>query len=422
MDAIIEPYTLHVPDELLADLKLRLEHTRYPQELNLPAGQEWSYGTPVNEVRDLVDYWKTSFDWRKVEVELNTKLPQFTTVIDTGVAEHGSLKIHFAHRRSSRPNAIPLLFIHGWPGNFAECLKMVDELVEPADPKHPAFRVVSPCIPGYGFSDPPTAPGFGLRRTADVFDKLMKRLGYSQYITQGGDWGSFVARGLALWHPESCRAILVNLFVVHPSLLIWHPIMLVKTILGSFGVPGGYSAEQMNGLKITEEFQKTGSAYSKIQAQRPQTLGFAMTDSPAGLLSWVREKYHAWTHNYPWTKDELLMFTMLYWIPGPAPSFRFYRENMEGQDGGKDWDAILKGWSSVPLGVSTFKGEICQFPDEWGCMLQPLKFIRRHDRGGHFAAWEVPELLLDDIREFTNIVLMKEPLFLGSMAPERTAA
>ncbi|KAG8858263.1 hypothetical protein FRB96_005393 [Tulasnella sp. 330] len=307
MSTNIDPYTLKVSDELLADLKSRLEHTRYPQELNLPAGQEWSYGTPISAVKDTVEYWKTTFDWRKCEANLNTKLPQFTTGIDTGIAAHGSLK----------------LFIHGWPGNFAERLKMVDELAEPADLKHPAFHVVSPSIPGYGFSDPPTAPGFGIRRAADVFDKLMKRLGYSHYITQGGDWGALIARGLALWHQESCRAILVNMFVLHPSLLLWNPRLLLKTILGFLGAPGGYPAIQINNLKGVFEFQKTGAAYQKIQSQKPQSLGFAMTDSPAGLLAWVREKYHAWAEEgYQWTNDDLCMFTMLYWIPGPTPSFR----------------------------------------------------------------------------------------------------
>ncbi|KAG8896494.1 hypothetical protein FRB99_008861, partial [Tulasnella sp. 403] len=311
----ITPFKIEVTDGFLDDLKTRLRTTRYPDEIHLPAGEEWSYGTPVNVVKDLVEYWQNDFDWRTVEKRLNTKLPQFMTEIETGDDAQGSLKIHFAHVRSSRPHAIPLLVIHGWPGNFAEVLKMVDELTEPSDPRHPAFHVVAPSIPGFCFSQPPRAPGFGLRSSANVFDRLMKKIGYPHYIAQGGDWGAFIVRALAIWHPDSCRGILSNMFAVHPALLLWHPIMASKLLLGYLGAPGGYNKFEMEGLKRSLQFMTKPQGYSAIQSQKPQK-------------------------------------------------------------------------SSVPLGVSIFKEESLQFPDEFGSIVQPLKFVKRHQRGGHFAAWE----------------------------------
>ncbi|KAG9047949.1 hypothetical protein FS837_001133 [Tulasnella sp. UAMH 9824] len=409
--ADIKPFKINVSDELLEDLKKRLELTRYPHELDLPKGEEWSYGTPRNTVQELVEYWKSGYDWRKAETELNTKLPQFTTDIVT--EEHSTLAVHFAHVRSSRPNAIPLLVIHGWPGNFAEVLKIVDELTEPADPKHPAFHVISPSIPGFGFSQPSSKPGFGIKATAEVFHKLMHRLGYKHYMAQGGDFGGMIVRALAIGYPESCRGIHTTFLVMHPVLLLKHPIMLGKILLGFIGAPGGYTPSEIEGLKPTIKFfiKEEGVAYSIIQRQAPQTLGFGMTDSPAGLLAWIREKYEAWPDRYNWSKDEILMWTMLYWIPGPAASFRYYKENFNSEKGLADLLNTIKTWSDVPLGVSTFKKESIQWPDEMGGMVQPLKFTRRHESGGHFAAWEKPDVLARDVQEFAAIVALEDPTF-----------
>ncbi|KAG8863177.1 hypothetical protein FRB96_009359 [Tulasnella sp. 330] len=369
----IIPFKIQVQDDFLADLKARLELTRYPHELNLSNGEEWSYGIPVTvgtrantedaTVKDLVEYWKAEFDWRKAEKALNAKLPQYTAEIDTGRPEHGTLKIHFAHRTSSRPDAIPLLFVHGWPGNFSEVTKIVDALTEPTDPGQPAFHVVSPSLPGFGFSEAPTAPGFNLRRIADVFDKLMMKLGYMHYLAQGGDWGSMIIRGLALWHRESCSGILNNMMIAHPTLLVSHPIMVVKLLLGYFGVPGGYSKPEIDGLMSTNDFANKASAYRAIQEQTPQTLGYAMTDSPIGLLAWLAEKYTLWPPDYKWDKDEILTWVMLYWIRGPTPSFRLYKEHNPGVYDDDSWK-IMTAWSPVPLGVTTFKDDIIQFPDE----------------------------------------------------------
>ncbi|KAG8986915.1 hypothetical protein FRB90_003700, partial [Tulasnella sp. 427] len=295
-------------------------------------------------------------------------------------------------------------------------LKMIDELTEPSDPKHPAFHVVSPSIPGFGFSQPPSKPGFGIKDTAEVFDKLMRRLGYYHYLAQGGDFGGMVVRALAVWHPESCRGIHTNFLVMHPILLLLHPIMMGKIFLGFIGAPGGYTPVEMTGMRPTIDFfiKEEGVGYSIIQRQAPQTLGFAMTDSPAGLLAWIREKYEAWTDKYDWSKDEILTWTMLYWIPGPTSSFRYYKENFNTEKGTKELHKLIKSWSNVPLGVSTFPKESIQWPNEVGGMVQPLKFSRRHESGGHFAAWEKPDLLARDIQDFAAIVALEEPAFQSS--------
>ncbi|KAG9028110.1 hypothetical protein FRB95_006834 [Tulasnella sp. JGI-2019a] len=412
----VTPFKIHVHNDDLADLQIRLALTRYPQELNLPADAKWSYGIPVNIVKELVEYWKTEFDWRKAESALNAKLPQYTTVIDTGTSEHGSLNIHFAHRRSSRLDAIPLLFVHGWPGNFSEISKIAEALTEPNDGNQCAFHIISPSLPGFGFSDAPKAPGFNLRRIADVFDKLMKKLGYSRYVAQGGDWGSMIIRGMALWHHDSCGGILNNMMIAHPTLVIRHPIMAAKLVLGYFGIPGGYSKAEIGGLISTNDFTNNASAYRAIQEQTPQTLAFSMTDSPAGLLAWLAEKYMLWSPDYKWNKDEILTWTMLYWIAGPAPTFRLYKEHNPGVYDDDSWK-IMTAWSSVPLGVATFKDDIIQFPDDFGSMVQPLKYVKRHDCGGHYAAWEHPDFLVHDIQEFTKIVVANDPSFLGSSLP-----
>ncbi|KAG8853919.1 hypothetical protein FRB96_007928 [Tulasnella sp. 330] len=409
----MEPFKIAVSDDVLADLKFRLEHARYPQELNLQVGEEWSYGTPVNEVKELVEYWKTGFDWRSLEADLNANLPQFMDSVETGDAVHGTMKIHFAHKRSTRSNAV---------------MKIAEELVEPTDPKHPAFHLVSPSIPGYGFSEAPTAPGFGVKRTAAVFDNLMKRLGYTHYLAQGGDWGATIARALAVWHHESCKGIATNMLIVYPKRLLWHPIMLLKILLGALGVPGGYSSAEMGSLAKTYKHLNFGTAYEIIQKQRPQVTTHRSSsamfkadllprkDSPTGLLAWILEKLHSWTDNYQWTKDEILLFVMLNWIPGPAPSFRFYNENLEASDGVKDLIHIQSAWSPIPMGVSIFESDIYQFPDDFGSVVQPLKYVKRHSRGGHFAAWETPEILLGDIREFAKIVVADDPTLISKPA------
>ncbi|KZT34598.1 alpha/beta-hydrolase [Sistotremastrum suecicum HHB10207 ss-3] len=412
MTSPIEKFNIHVPDDVLDDLKTRLALTRFPNELQLSPGEEWSYGTPEQVTRNLVEYWRTSFDWRHIEDEINAHLPQYTAVVNTGSEEHGSLRLHFVHKRSTRPNAVPLIFSHGWPGSFLEVSKIIEGLTEPTDPKHPAFHVVAPSLPGYCFSEPSRKPGLSLKATAYMFNELMKLLGYTAYMAQGGDWGAMVIRALAIWHPENCKAIHSNMFITTMPTPIRHPFKLVKLIgavLGSFvGLEIGYSKDELEGLKFSKYFMEEESGYMHVQSTKPQTLAYGLTDSPVGLLTWLHEKLRRWTDDYPWTDDEILTWVMLYWINGPVGSLRYYKEAKTPYLKTDERTYVVSQYTNVPLGVSVFPNEVFRFPHDWGHMVQPLKFWKKHEKGGHFAAWERPKILIDDIRQFTEIVVQDD--------------
>ncbi|QRW22287.1 epoxide hydrolase [Rhizoctonia solani] len=407
----IKPFSIAVPDAQLQELRTKLDLTRLPDELELPAGQEWEWGIPLAVLKPAIEHWRTKYDWRKVEAHINQTLPQFTTYIDS--ANHGPQEVHFVHKRSNNPNATPLVFVHGWPGNFLEVSKMIDELANPSDPKYPAFHVVAPSLPGFVFSQRAATPGMNARGTAYLFDKLMAKLGYKYYMAQGGDWGSLVCRAFAVYHQETCLAIHKNVNFDGVPTLLKNPIMTLRTILGFAGLPGGYSKKTIEGLKSASGFISGGSGYMRIQGTRPQTLAVAMTDSPAGLLAWIGEKLYVWTDSYPWTADEIITWTMLYWINGPAGGFRYYKENpFAGNPGSPEAMAEMNNltsvWSPTPLGFSWFPKEIGSPPAEWSGINQKLVYTKEHTKGGHFAAWEVPELLLGDVRDFAEVVLPQE--------------
>jgi len=286
--------------------------------------------------------------------------------------------------------------------------KIIDPLTNPTDPKDPAFHVVAPSLPGFVFSEPSKSPGLGPKGTALMFDKLMKKLGYTHYVAQGGDWGGVIVKALASFHEGSCRATHTNMLLI-PTPTLWrNPIRILKVVLGTAGIPGGYTKREIEYLKQTKDFLGPGSGYSKIQGTKPQTLAYGLTDSPTALLAWIYEKLHMWSDAYPWTPDEILTWVMLYWVSnaGPVGGLRYYKE--AGFTGGDaptgELVEIVQARSSVPLGVTVFTGECFKFPDDWSNMSQPLKFHRYHDRGGHFAAHEKPEVLADDIRRFIEIV------------------
>ncbi|KAL5640336.1 hypothetical protein ACGC1H_007564 [Rhizoctonia solani] len=305
----VKPFNISVPDEQLNQLHTKLELTRLPDELDLPPGQEWEWGIPLAVLKPVIDYWQNKYDWRAVEARINETLPQFTTYVDS--ESHGQQEVHFVHKRSENPNAVPLLFVHGWPGNFLEVSKMIEELVRPKDPKHPSFHVIAPSLPGYVFSQRANTSGMNYIRTAYLFDQLMRKLGYKHYVAQGGDWGSFVVRALAVHHQGTCLATHVNINTVSFPTLLKNPIMTLKTTLGLLGLPGGYPKDEMDGLAGIKELTATGTGYSQIQGTRPQTLAVGLTDSPVGLLAWIGEKLFVWTDNYPWTPEELITWTML---------------------------------------------------------------------------------------------------------------
>lgn len=407
-DSEIRPFTIAVSDQELEDLSTKLALTRLPDELDLPVDQAWDWGIPLAVIKPVLEYWRTKYNWREVEAKINRTLPQFITHVDS--QNHGPLEIHFVHKRSDNPAATPLLFIHGWPGNFLEVSKMIDELANPSDPKHPAFHVVAPSIPGYVFSQRPSAPGVDVKGTAFLFDKLMAKLGYNHYLAQGGDLGSRICRCLALFHQDRCLGTHTNLITYGLPSFWRNPVISLKLMLGRAGLPGGYSEDDLQGLKRAEDFVKKGSAYRTLHGTRPQTLAFALTDSPVGLLAWIGEKMYVWTDNYPWTPEELVTWTMLYWIQGPAGGMRYYKENrVLNRDNRSGPIAEIEfGWSPTPFAFSYFPKELLPLPLDWAGLRQNLVYVNKHSKGGHFAAWEVPDLLLGDIRNFADIVLSKD--------------
>ncbi|QRV80290.1 epoxide hydrolase [Ceratobasidium sp. AG-Ba] len=305
----IHPFNIAISDHDLTDLYRRLELTRLPDELNLPVDEAWDWGVPLGVLKPVIEYWRTKYDWRAVEAKINETLPQFSTHVDS--RDHGSLQVHLVHKRSNHQNAIPLLFVHGWPGNFLEVSKMIDELTNPTDPKHPSFHVVAPSLPGFVFSQRASTPGMDTIATAFLFDKLMSKLGYKHYIAQGGDWGARVCRALAMYHQDTCLGTHSNLISYgFPS--TWrNPVISLKIALGKQGLPGGYSSSEIEGLKRGSDFVTTGNAYMKLQGTRPQTLAVTLSDSPVGLLAWIGEKLYAWTDNYHWTPEEWITWVML---------------------------------------------------------------------------------------------------------------
>ncbi|QRW05780.1 epoxide hydrolase [Ceratobasidium sp. AG-Ba] len=401
----IRPFRISVSDEQLHELRAKLEIARLPDELDLPESQQWDWGIPLSVVKSALEHWRTTYDWRAVEARLNDTLPQFITHIDS--LEHGPQEVHFVHKRSKNPNATPLIFVHGWPGNFLEVSKMIDQLADPTDPNAPAFHVVAPSLPGYVFSQRASTPGMDVKASAFVFDKLMAKLGYNKYLAQGGDWGSLVCRSFAVYHQGTCIGTHLNMaFSGGPSFLK-NPLIGLRAALGLSGLPGGLSADEVKALNEAKVWSKTGRAYFDQQSTRPQTLAVGLTDSPVGLLAWIGEKLYAWTDSYPWTPEEMITWTMLYWINGPAGGLRFYKENalyLRGDTGTQ----LRTSWTSTPLGFSMFPKEIYRPPIEWLGTNQSLYYAKKHDKGGHFAAWEVPDLLAEDIRKFASIVLSKD--------------
>ncbi|CUU56839.1 epoxide hydrolase [Parafrankia irregularis] len=374
----VEPFTIEVPQHELDELRRRVLATRWPEEI---PGSGSTYGANLDAVRGLAHYWAAGYDWRRHERELNG-FPQFTTVID-------GQKLHFLHVRSPHAEALPLVLTHGWPGSVSEFVKVIEPLVDPVgtggDPAD-AFHVVVPSLPGYGFSGPTTEAGWDVRRTAQAFDELMARLGYDRYGAQGGDWGSMVTRHLGALAPKRVVGMHVNMLPAFPS-----------------GAPDDLADLTPNEARQRargEEYMAAGQGYLAIQSSRPQTLAYALLDSPVGLLAWIAEKFWAWTdHDGRWqdaiTPDELLTDVSIYWFTGTAGSAaRMYYESMSSL-------AVLPpATREVPLGVASFPAEILLGRRRWVETDHDLRQWSEFDRGGHFAALEQPDLLVSDVRKF----------------------
>ena len=372
-DERIVQFTLSIPEADLADLRDRLRRTRYTTEV--PGGDP-DYGASLTKVREMAEYWRDGFDWRAVESKL-TAFPHFMTTID-------GQPIHFLHVKSPEPGAFPIILTHGWPGSFAEFIDVIEPLVDPVSHggrAEDAFHVVVPSFPGYAFSGPVTEPGWGSARVAAAWDTLMKRLGYERYGAHGGDGGSLVGRELGILAPEG----------------------LVGThVLQLFSFPSGDPAEfeklepkDFEALEILKNFGEI-SAFSALQATRPQTLAHALADSPVGQLAW-NELMATFDVPTALTRDQILTHVSLYWFTNTGgSSARQYKEDARFNAG----EGVAARVNHTPTGVSIFKNDfhsIRVFADRDN---DNIAFWKEHEVGGHFAAMEVPDVLVDDLREF----------------------
>ena len=374
----IRPFTIDIPDEVLTDLKDRLARTRLPEQ---SPGTGWDQGANRAYMMELLAYWEDEFDWRAQERRLN-EFDQFKTVID-------GLDVHFIHQRSAEPDAIPLLLTHGWPGSFIEFANLIGPLTDPAaygGDAADAFHVVIPSLPGYGFSGKPTETGYNPERMADVLAGLMERLGYDRYGAQGGDWGAIISRTLAGNYSDRLIGLHSNFMTAGPP---------------RGGDPReGVSDEERERRAERAAAFSDGRGYQSIQGSKPQTLGYGLNDSPAGLAAWIVEKFHAWSDNdgdveSAFTKDEMLTNITLYWVTETiTSSSRLYYES------GNTRPTRAVGYIEVPTGVAVFPKEISFTPRRWAEASYNIVHWTRMPRGGHFAALEEPELLVDDVRTF----------------------
>jgi microsomal epoxide hydrolase len=363
----IRPFRVEVPDAVLDDLRDRLARTRWPDQI---PGSGWDYGTDLAYLQELCDYWQTKFDWRAQEDRFN-RWPHYLTDID-------GQQIHFIHARSDNADALPLIMTHGWPGSVSEFLDVIEPLRE-------SFHVVVPSLPGYGWSGPTTQPGWDVKRVAEAWATLMARLGYDKYGAQGGDWGAMVSAQLAALDPE-------HVVGLHSNMLLAFP-------------------EDASGITLTDEenadlasagaFMATGSAYQEIQGKNPQTLGYGLTDSPAGLAGWIVEKFRAWTDNNgnpedALSRDQILTNITVYWVTKTInSSIRLYCESQRSARFGPVGEYI-----GVPTAAAVFPKEMFRIPRAYAESRFNLVRYNRFDRGGHFAALEEPDLLVEDIRGF----------------------
>lgn len=366
----LRPFRIDVGDDVLDDLRERLGRTRFPNEIE---GIGWDQGTPLGYQRELVEHWAHHYDWRTHEARLNG-YDQFTTDVD-------GQRIHFLHVRSPHPDALPVLLAHGWPGSIVEFLEVIEPLTNPPDPAD-ALTLVIPSLPGYGFSGPTSQPGWGPRRIADSFATVMDRLGYDRYGVQGGDWGSIIVCNLADLHPEHVVGLHVNLLAVPP--------------------PRGETAPEH---EPATRYATTGAGYLQIQSTKPQTIGYSLDDSPAGLAAWIVEKFAEWSDcdrdvERSFTKDHLLTNIMIYWVTRTATSSaRLYWEFARAGRA-----ALPQGHVAVPTGVANFPAELARTQRTWAERRFDIVHWTEHDRGGHFAAMEVPDLYVEDVRTFFRAV------------------
>jgi pimeloyl-ACP methyl ester carboxylesterase len=368
------PYTIEVPDAVLDDLRERLGRTRWPEQIPTTG---WDYGVDVAYLRELCEHWRDGYDWRRWEARLN-ELPGFRCEVD-------GVDLHYWHVRGVGPAPMPLMLIHGWPGSMMEFLELIGPLADPGayggDPAD-AFDVVVPALPGFGFGGVPRERGWGVPRIAAALHALMTReLGYERYAAQGGDWGSMISAKLGATYPEQVAGIHLNFILAPP--------------------PSDPGSEDAEALERLGHWRATQSAYLQIQSTLPDSVTVAQADSPAGLAAWIVEKFRRWSDcggdvERAFSKDTLLTNLMFYWAPNSTPAAaRIYYESAQDPDG-----TLARPRVEVPVAYAAFPREIVRPPRHW---VEPHYAIARWTempRGGHFAALEQPDLLLDDVRVF----------------------
>ncbi|MGL6090972.1 MAG: epoxide hydrolase family protein [Pseudomonas paracarnis] len=384
----IRPYRIHVDEAQLADLKKRIAATRWPDKETV---NDVSQGVQLAQVQALVKYWGSGYDWRKAEAKLNA-LPEFITTID-------GVDIQFIHVRSPNPNAMPLLLTHGWPGSQFEFLKTIGPLTDPVaygGRVEDSFDVIIPSIPGHGFSGKPTELGWGPDRVAKAWDVLIKRLGYTHYVSQGGDHGSVISDALGRLNPPGLLGIHLNM----PATI---PPELVKPINSGDPAPDGLTEPERKAFDSLSTFFGGNAAYGAMMVTRPQTIGYLLADSPTGTAAWMYEKIAAWTDSdgqpeRVLTRDEMLDDISLYWLTNAgASSSRFYWENNNN-----NFSAAAQNTASikVPVAITVFPHEIYQAPKSWAQRAYPsLSYYNQVNKGGHFASWEQPQLFSEELRE-----------------------
>jgi pimeloyl-ACP methyl ester carboxylesterase len=379
MPSDVQAFEAHATDAELDDLRARLAAARLPEAETVHGPDRWGQGVPLADLSELVDYWRTGYDWRSFEKRLD-EIGQFRTTID-------GLGIHFLHRRSPRADATPLILTHGWPGSVAEFVDVVDELADPRAEGAPAFHVVVPSLPGFGYSDKPATTGWGTEKIAAAWVELMGRLGYGQFVAHGGDWGGVVTTTLGGRFPE-------HVLGIHSTLAQAPPGMTTD----------GLTAAEQEWAEETRDFWHERSAYAKQQATRPQTIGYSLVDSPVGLLAWILDKFAEWTdtEDSPFetiSRDRLLDDVTLYWLTRTgASAARIYYESHQSLDPDLRVD--------VPAAITIYPRDIEKCPRPWAeARYRQLVRWRSASSGGHFPSLEVPEYFVKDLREGLAAVL-----------------
>ena len=385
--AAIRPFRVHFPEAELTDLRRRLQATRFPGRETVT---DRSQGVRLEKFKELMKYWETGYDWRKAEAQLNA-LPQFVTTID-------GLDIHFIQVKSRHSKALPLVIIHGWPGSILEQLKVIGPLTDPTafgGHEGDAFDVVIPSMPGYGFSGKPTGAGWGPERMARAWDVLMKRLGYTQYVAQGGDWGSVIADAMGRQAPAGLLGIHVNMPATVPP-------EVAKALRSGEPPPAGLSEVEQAAFTSLNNLYTRGGGYAAMMVTRPQTVGYALADSPAGQAAWIYDKLADWTYSggepeRSLTRDEMLDAITLYWLTNSATSSAqlYWENNTNNFNAEEQRTAEI----SIPVAVTVFPGEIYRAPKSWAeRAYRKLIYFSEVTKGGHFAAWEEPQLFSEELR------------------------